>query len=235
MAKHDDVLRRNRILCSVAGLAPAVQCATLGGLGAATLWTPEAHAIPVQSSVTNLVIPASTSGLYINVVSGVSGTTPAAAPGWDINPWGSSTLSFFNTGAGSNMMYYPGVTTGSNVGSLDLGTVVGPSSAFATGITSAVFGASPGQWDFNATNYFGFRFTGDDALTHYGWGSMLVGASATTRTVGELWYESTPGAAITVGPAIAAVPEPATTALLATGVVGLLALRRRRVQAVRGV
>jgi len=83
-----------------------------------------------------------------------------------------------------------------------------------------------GVWSLNATNYFGFRFLAADALTHYGWGSMIVGAAATTRSIGEIWYENTAGTGIAVG--ACTVAEPASIALLASGAAGLLALRRRR-------
>ena len=40
-----------------------------------------AHAVVTVSPVANVAIPTTTSGIYINVVSGVFGTTQAAAPG----------------------------------------------------------------------------------------------------------------------------------------------------------
>ena len=76
-----------------------------------------------------------------------------------------------------------------------------------------VFGASPGNWQLNASNYFGFKFVAADSQTHYGWGRMDVGAAATIRTIMEIGYESTDGTSILVGagsppPPPASVPGP---------------------------
>jgi len=62
-----------------------------------------------------------------------------------------------------------------------------------------VVGSAAGNWQLNAANRFGFRFTAADGLTHYGWGTMQVGAAITTRTITELAWETTAGVAIAVG------------------------------------
>jgi hypothetical protein len=107
---------------------------------------------------------------------------------------------------------YPGITTGA-AGNLPLGTTVSSTGSYNTTINTVVFGASPGNWKLNASNYFGFMFIGADTLTHYGWGRMDVGAAATIRTIMEIGYESTAGTAILVGagsppPPPASVPGP---------------------------
>ena len=71
----------------------------------------------------------------------------------------------------------------------------------------------------NAANYFGFRFLGADALTHYGFGKMTVGATMGVRTLNFVSFESTAGASINV------IPAPGAIALL--GLVGLTGRRRR--------
>ncbi|MEI7953283.1 MAG: ribose-phosphate diphosphokinase, partial [Synechococcaceae cyanobacterium ELA182] len=40
-----------------------------------------------------------------------------------------------------------------------------------------VFGASPGNWQLNASNYFGFKFVAADTQTHYGWGGRSINDS----------------------------------------------------------
>ena len=110
------------IVGQVAGFLPSAGYAALGGVGVVAVMAPDAKAGLVLSSATGLVVPATTAGLYINVVSGVSNIAPASAPGWDLNPFSSTLLSWFNptTPSGGVMMRYPGVTTGTPVGSLDV-------------------------------------------------------------------------------------------------------------------
>lgn len=101
------------------------------------------------------------------------------------------------------------------VASLSAGTVVGVASTFGNTASSV----SAGGWVLNANNYFGFRFLGADALTHYGWGVFSVGATMGVRTLVSVEFESTAGASVTVAPA------PGAIALL--GLAGLAGRRRR--------
>jgi hypothetical protein len=220
-----DANRMTRILAAAAGLAPAAQIGALGGTGAALLLPAQADAALVQSAVLNVVVPATLEGLYMNVETGVADVT-GPVPGWDLNPWDSPGLAWFSPSGTNAMARYPGESTGA-AGNLPLGTLVDASRSYSNLASAVTFGANPGDWLLNATNYFGFQFLAADALTHYGWGSMIVGAAATTRSIGEIWYDDTAGTGIAVG-ARASVPEPASIALLASGAVGLLALRRRR-------
>jgi len=189
---------------------------------------------PLFTSVGNptVTIPATIDGLYINVETGVTSTVAANAPGWDINPYSSSTgsrLNFFNP-TGGGQLRYPGVQDGP-AGSLDSGTEVGPSGSYNTGTAGVAFGSEAGKWKLAADNLFGFKFVAADGGTKFGWGTMRVGAAATTRSVTELYYENT-GASILVGQrpsAPSAVPEPsAPLALLALGATGMLHRRVRR-------
>jgi hypothetical protein len=91
-----DANRMTRILAAAAGLAPAAQIAALGGTGAALLLPAQADAALVRSAILNVVVPATTGGLYMNVETGVANVSPGSVPGWDLNPWSStSSLSGF--------------------------------------------------------------------------------------------------------------------------------------------
>jgi hypothetical protein len=214
--------RIGQLLGYTPGRLAAVHGLALAGLvGIAASWAPMAQAVPVLSSASNIVVPATTSGIYINVVSGVYSASPSSATGWDINPWGSSSLYIYDATGGGNVS-----SANSSVASLAVGTVVGSGSSFSSTAPAAVtFGALAGQWTLNATNYFGFKFIGDDTLLHYGYASVNVGSTALVRTVGQIWYESAAATAITVS----AVPEPSAAAMLLAGLtVGVGVLRRRR-------
>jgi len=162
----------------------------------------------------NLVIPANVDGLYINIETQATGSTGSAVAGWDINPYGATAIQFFGS-PGGGYMRYPGATGG--VGNLAIGMTVGATNSFGGG--AAAFGSAAGQWQFNATNIFGFRFVAADGGTKYGYGTMSVGATAAVRTITNLYYESTTGTAIQI------VPAPGALALL--GVAGLASRRRR--------
>jgi MYXO-CTERM domain-containing protein len=101
------------------------------------------------------------------------------------------------------------------VASLSGGTLVSSASTFGNTASSV----TAGGWVLNSANYFGFRFVGADAGTHYGWGIMTVGATMGARTLTSVTFETTAGASVVVAPA------PGALALL--GLAGFAARRRR--------
>lgn len=175
-----------------------------------------ANAAVVAWENCNLVIPNNIDGLYINVQTQATGSSGGSVAGWDINPYSATGLTWFNA-PGTGMMRYPGVTTGS-AGNLALGTVIGATGSFGSGTVSV--GSAPGNWQLNATNIFGFRFTAADGGTKYGYGTFQIGSSISgaDRKITNLYFEDS-GASITV------VPAPGALALL--GVAGLASRRRR--------
>ena len=191
----------------------------LCGAGGALTTTADAAIVstPGISPSTPLNIPATTAGVYVNAVSGVNALTPGGAPGWDINPWSGTGLRLFANNAAEAQDGIVGATATVAALLTPLVSVVD-----ATVANWPRTDAGP-AWTLNASNYFGFRFIGDDTQLHFGWGRIDVGAAITNRVLAELYYEDTPNSGITVG----AVPEP-TGAFLAAGAAGLMALRRRR-------
>jgi hypothetical protein len=168
----------------------------------------------------NLVIPNNIDGQYINVETQVYGSAAGLAAGWDLNPYGTSTttMSWFAAAAPSGCVTGLG-TGGTTVGVANLsnGTVVGSASTFG----NTASGVANGGWVLNGANYFGFRFLGADALTHYGYGIMTVGATMGVRTLTSVSFESVAATGITV----VHIPAPGALALL--GLAGLATRRRR--------
>ena len=162
---------------------------------AAPFMATDSASAAVQYTAVNWVIPANIDGLYINVETLATGSAGSAVAGWDINPYSATSLTWFNA-TGTGMLRFPGATTGS-AGNLAAGTIVGPTGSYGSG--AVVVGAAAGNWQLNASNRFGFRFVAADGLTHYGWGTMVVGAAITTRTITEIAWETVGATPIAVG------------------------------------
>jgi hypothetical protein len=220
-------------------LAGHLAACTAAAIATSAALTPEAKAFIINyqpNGGAGWVIPATIDGLYINVETQVTGSSGSSVPGWDINPFNSNAnanaLQWFNS-TGGGQLRYPGITTGT-AGNLPLGTTVSSTGSYNTSSNPVVFGASPGNWQLNASNYFGFRFRAADSLIHYGWGRMDVGATPSTRSIMEIGYESIAGTSILVGagsasPASVPGPLPLFGATAAFG--WSRRLRRRTLQA----
>jgi hypothetical protein len=173
------------------------------------------HAAVVDSGTVSIAIPATTSGVYLNVVTGVSAPTPGAAPGWDFNPWGSTLRTFFWPTAPANS--FGGDATGGTVYRLlNPGDTVGPASTFITSAASAQAvnfnTGTPGQ------KIVGFRFNNEaGTTTNFGYAVLSsANASGVPGTIVRYVYESTPNTAITIAggatpPTFAYVPATGAT------------------------
>ncbi|MBL9150398.1 MAG: hypothetical protein JNM94_17065 [Phycisphaerae bacterium] len=175
----------------------------------------------IYSGVVNINIPATTNGLYLNVVNGQinepgngGGST---VPGWDINPW-STSFGLFSPTNPSGGAY---ATLGANLFNLPALTTISAASTFGSlGSTT-----NNGQWNLNsANNIVGFRFQNEanGNAIHYGWFRVAFGATIGSRTLVEYAYEDVAGGSIAAG----AIPAPGAFALL--GLAGLSARRRRQ-------
>jgi hypothetical protein len=151
----------------------------------------------------NLVIPANIDGLYINIGTQATGATGGATAGWDINPYGSTTLNFFaSTTAPNPASTYLRTQTTGGPSRLQESAVIGPSGPFANSTTAVLSATGVGSngWTINSVNYFGFRFYNDaTGAVNYGFGAMQVGATAAQRTLLFVSYENN-GTAIAIPP-----------------------------------
>lgn len=196
-----------------------------GAAAAAATVVGAANAAIVWSGAVNLDIPVSTNGLYLNVVNGANnlpapGGAGGTVPGWDINPWSSSTLNFFNPTNPSGGVYVRASGT-SGVSNLAPSALISSASTWSSG-TAQTTGAN--AFVFNSSNNIvGFRFNNEATSTlHYGWFRISLGATLTSpRAVVEYAYESVAGVGIAAG----AIPAPSALALL--GLAGLAGRRRR--------
>ena len=179
------------------------------------------NAAIVYSGIVNFAINADVDGAYINVEANVLSNGPGSGvPGWDVNPYGTSTtaISFYGT-TGTGYMRNPQAGTSTGRTNIAAGTAIGGASFFY-GSSTATLGTLVGQWTANSTGIYGFKFLAADGLTHYGWMRLAIGANTATRSVVDYGWESTAGAAIAAG-----APAPGAIALL--GLAGLATRRRR--------
>jgi hypothetical protein len=179
---------------------------------------------------TPIVVPNTFAGVYINLLTGASGITPASVPGWDFGPWGSSsTLAFFwnGTPAGSS-----GGVAGSSTGPyLDLspGTVISAASTFFASANATQAAA----FQTTGTHILGFRFFNEStSAINYGYLSMSnTGPNGFPATVTGWTFENS-GGAITVPGGTGGIPEPTTWALMIMGF-GAMGAAMRRTRATR--
>ncbi len=198
-----------------------------------------ANAVVVYSGVLNWVVPTTgdgpvnTTGLSVNLETGAYGAT--GVDGADITLWGNGgshiqtqSPSGFNPYMANPFLNSNGFTR------IGIGTQIGSAGTFFGANDANLFvdttGSSPtqpysstwlGYWQPNAQSYLGIKFQDANLATHYGWVQIAIGADATTRSIVDYAYNSTPDQFIFAG----ATPAPGAIALL--GLVGLVRGRRR--------
>ena len=197
-----------------------------GAAAAAAVVVGSANAAIVHSGIVNIEIASTTNGLYLNVITGANNIPGngggGTVPGWDINPWSSTTLNFFNPSNPTGGVYVRTSTATPGVSNLAAGTLIGASSLYTSGAAQTT-GSNP--FNLNSSdNIVGFRFFNEASSTiHYGWFRVSLAGTlaAQPRTLVEYAYESEAGVAIAAG----AIPAPGAIALL--GLAGLAGRRRR--------
>lgn len=215
-----------RTLSSPKVQAQLALCATaVTGLAVA----PHAHAAVVTTFANTVItIPATAFGVYLNLETGLTGTSGSAVPGYDFNPYLTTKIT------PSSLGFYwgtpGGATTGAGVATgaatnlyadLPNGSIVSSASP-----TTAAIAGTTDSFLSSGTHILGFKFFGAAGTAEYGY--MKIQTTATNGYPATIlgWTFDNSGAAITVS----AVPEPSTVAFLALagGAVGVRAWRRRK-------
>jgi uncharacterized protein (TIGR03382 family) len=193
-----------------------VALSAVAATGATVGFTQNAEAAIVSSGPVNINIASNIDGVYLNVVTGATGTSGAGVSGWDVNPYSSTSLQFFSATGGGY------VGTGSATNNLAPGTAIDGSSGFIT-----VIGTATGFNLNSSDNLVGFRFQNEanGNAVHYGWMRISVAGTLAgqPRAIVAYAYEDQAGVGIQAG----AVPTPGTAALLALGAVGMAGRRRK--------
>jgi len=160
-------------------------CAAVAGAAVAV---GSADAAVVWSGIVNINVPSTTSGVYLNVVTGATGGSSALS-GWDINPWGSTSLSFFNSTTSGQTQRTDMVGSGTTANNLAAGTLISGASTFTnnTGVQSTT-----GLNLSSSNNLFGFKFWHEGAGAYrYGWVRLQLGSNGGVqpRNIVEYAYE----------------------------------------------
>lgn len=156
-----------------------------------------AHASVVCSSMANLDVPATSEGLYLNLVTGVSGVRESDVPGFDIDIYAA-----VNTNPSGQMRFYWGAasTSGAGVVSsadtfpvLGANVTIGPASTFSR----AAFTGDTSAWMAGTSGYLGMRFRDETPATIvYGWLALTTTAPFGFPATIEGWCYEDSGAAI---------------------------------------
>lgn len=212
-------------------LRSRLHIALFAAAAAGVLAAPATHAAVIYADLTAspISIPDSIDGIYINLVTGVSGASGGAVPGWDFNPYNNNAgLTFYGAASPSGILASGTPGTSAETVRLSFGDLIGPAgqyNQFQTRGTSfqGVTGVS----------YMGLRFINEGTgATNYAWAEFQTAAgSGFPAALVRYAYENT-GASITAGD-VGAVPEPSTLAMFGMALAGAAGLRtwRQRRQA----
>lgn len=206
---------------NISSLDPGQVALRLGMCAAALAGAAGTAQAAVVTFNTPIVVPNNFDGVYINLLTGATGTSGASVAGWDFNPYNSGTaLSFFWSATPSQASGVASTTTGPY---LDLagGTLISAASTFAQ-VTAATATAA---FQVPGTHTLGFRFWNESAgAVNYGYMSMTSGgANGFPLTINSWSFENTGGS-------IAVVPETSTTLMMSMGALALGALNLRRLR-----
>lgn len=188
-----------------------------------------AYATPVTFS-TPIAVPNNLDGVYLNLLTGATGSTGSSVTGWDINLYNTnSVFTFFWNNTAPNVS--GGVATAVSGGTyidLPVGAVVSAASIFSAS-SGAGGPASTTAFQTTGVHTLGFRFY-NEATSAINYGYMSIQNTATSGFPATIlsWTFENSGSAITIpGASTGGVPEPTTWAMMLMGFGALGAAMRR--------
>ena len=159
----------------------------------------------------NLSVPATTEGLYLNLITGVSGTAESQVAGFDIDIYAA-----VSTNPSGQMKFYWGQASNGGAGVVSSGdsyavllpnAIIGPDSTFSR----AAFTGDTSAWQAGAAGYLGMRFLDEGSATIvYGWIALASTAPLGFPATIEGWCYEGGGTPIVT-------PEPPGDAIFADG------------------
>lgn len=159
--------------------------------------TASAQAAVVCSAPLTLNVPGTTEGLYVNVITGVSGVTESSVPGFDINIYAAA-----STTPSGQMRFYWGpestggagvVVSGDSYAVLGPGVTIGAASSFSR----AAFAGNTSAWQAGTSGYLGMRFRNEaTGAIVYGWMALTTTATFGFPATISGWCHEDSGAAI---------------------------------------
>lgn len=191
--------------------------------GTAAIGAEADGALVLTNANTSIPVPQTTAGVYLNLITGATGTSGASVSGWDFNPYNTASgLGFYWSGTLIAGQRSGGVETA--VGSalyadLTAGGTVGPASTF----TSAIQGTSA-NFRSSGDKVLGLRFVNENTgVFNYGYLTITTTGNSGFPATITGWVYDDAGASVTYP-----IPEPSAGLLLLTA--GAAAMRRRRGQ-----
>jgi len=182
---------------------------------------PNLRADIVYTGMVNISVPNNNDGVYINFVTGLTGSTGSLVPGWDFNPFNDTTgLAFYGEATPQGIL---ASALGINAPAIRLnaGDPISSGAQYNQFFTSAI------NFRTGGLGYVGLRFMNESTgALNYGWALIsTTSGDGFPATIVSYAFENT-GQGILAG----AVPEPSPIVLLgifAAGAVAVRALRKR--------